>query len=96
MVAKGARSDHNLVHLLPVYKPLVQREPVVTVKKWTAETEEALKECFSTTLWEELCDPYEEDIDGLTHCITDYVNFCVKNTVPTKTVRCFLQQQALD
>ncbi|XP_013890172.1 uncharacterized protein LOC106537333 [Austrofundulus limnaeus] len=85
------RSDHNLVHLLPVYKPLVHREPAVirTVKKWSAETEEALKDCFSTTLWEEMCDSYGEDIDGLTHFITDYVNFCVENTVPTRTVRCF-------
>ena len=85
------RSDHNLVHLLPVYKPLVHREPTITrtVKKWTAESEEALKDCFSTTLWEEMCDPYAEDIDGLTHFITDYVNFCVENTVPTKTIRCF-------
>ncbi|XP_062863986.1 tyrosine-protein kinase receptor [Trichomycterus rosablanca] len=85
------RSDHNLVHLLPVYKPLVHREPAVTrtVKKWSKETEEALKDCFETTVWEELCDPNGEDIDSLTHCITDYVNFCVENTVPTKTVRCF-------
>ncbi|KAI4896395.1 hypothetical protein NFI96_003160 [Prochilodus magdalenae] len=84
-------SDHNLVHLLPLYKPLVHREPAITrtVKKWTAETEEALKDCFNTTLWEELCDLYGEDIDGLTHCRIDYVNSCVENTVPTKTVRCF-------
>ncbi|KAI4903434.1 hypothetical protein NFI96_017561, partial [Prochilodus magdalenae] len=85
------RSDHNLVHLLPVYKPLVHREPAVTctVKKWSKETEEALKDCFQTTVWEELSDPNGEDIDSLTHCITDYVNFCVENTVPTKTIRCF-------
>ncbi|XP_013889486.1 RNA-directed DNA polymerase from mobile element jockey, partial [Austrofundulus limnaeus] len=36
-----------------------------------------------------MCDSYGEDIDGLTHFITDYVNFCVENTVPTRTVRCF-------
>ena len=40
-------------------------------------------------MWEELCDPHGEDIDSLTHCITDYINFCVENTVPTRTVRCF-------
>ncbi|KAI4875879.1 hypothetical protein NFI96_009456 [Prochilodus magdalenae] len=85
------RSDHNLVHLLPVYKPLVHREPAVTrtVKKWSKETEEALKDCFESTVWEELSDPNGEDIDSLTNCITDYVNFCVENTVPTKIVRCF-------
>ncbi|KAK0145761.1 RNA-directed DNA polymerase from mobile element jockey [Merluccius polli] len=25
----------------------------------------------------------------MTHCITDYINFCVENTVPSKLVRCF-------
>ncbi|KAI3366225.1 hypothetical protein L3Q82_010061, partial [Scortum barcoo] len=30
-----------------------------------------------------------EDIDSLTHCLTDYINFCVENTVPTRTVRSF-------
>ncbi|KAI4898460.1 hypothetical protein NFI96_011945, partial [Prochilodus magdalenae] len=41
------------------------------------------------SVWEELSDPNEEDIDSLTHCITDYVDFCVENTVPTKTIQCF-------
>ena len=30
-----------------------------------------------------------EDIDSLTGCILDYINFCVNNTVLTRTVRCF-------
>ena len=85
------RSDHNLVRLLPVYKPLVHRQPVVTrtVKRWSEESVEALKDCFDTTVWEELSDSHGEDIDSLTDCITDYINFCVDNIVPTKTVRCF-------
>lgn len=40
-------------------------------------------------MWEELCNPHGEDIDSLTDCITDYIKFCVENTVPTRTVRCF-------
>lgn len=85
------RSDHNLVHLLHVYKPLVHRQPAVTrtVRRWSEETEEALRDCFETTVWEEHCDPHGEDINSLTDCITDYINFCVENTVPTRTVRCF-------
>ncbi|KAI3375899.1 hypothetical protein L3Q82_004163 [Scortum barcoo] len=35
------------------------------------------------------CDAHGEDIDSLTHCLTDYINFCVENTVPTRTVRSF-------
>ncbi|TWW61350.1 hypothetical protein D4764_05G0014400 [Takifugu flavidus] len=85
------RADHNLVHLQPVYKPLVQRQPAVTrtVKKWSEEAEEALKDCFNTTLWDVFSDAHGEDIDNLTSCITDYINFCVENTVPTRTVRSF-------
>ncbi|KAI3368241.1 hypothetical protein L3Q82_007961 [Scortum barcoo] len=31
-------------------------------------------------------DAHGEDIDSLTtHCLTDYINFCVENTVPTRT-----------
>ncbi|TWW65035.1 hypothetical protein D4764_22G0006820 [Takifugu flavidus] len=62
-------ADHNLVHLQPVYKPLVQRQPAVTrtVKKWSKEAEEALKD---TTLWDVFSDAHGEDIDNLTSCIT--------------------------
>lgn len=37
------RSDHSLVLLLPMYKPLVHRHPAVTrtVRRWSEETEEA-------------------------------------------------------
>ncbi|XP_049889973.1 uncharacterized protein LOC126383492 [Epinephelus moara] len=85
------RADHNLAHLLPVYRPLVQREPATTrtVKRWSEEAEEALKDCFETTVWEVLSDSHGEDIDSMTSCTTDYINFCVVSTVPTRTVRCF-------
>ncbi|KAI3362151.1 hypothetical protein L3Q82_012478 [Scortum barcoo] len=39
--------------------------------------------------WEVLCGPHEQDTDSLTDCITDYINFCVETTVPTRRVRCF-------
>ncbi|KAI3351282.1 hypothetical protein L3Q82_005618 [Scortum barcoo] len=75
-----------------------ERQPAVTctVKRWSEEAEEALKDCFNTTLWDVFSDTHGEDIDSLTHCLTDYINFCVENTVPTRTVLELLQQQALD
>ncbi|KAK7896418.1 hypothetical protein WMY93_021743 [Mugilogobius chulae] len=85
------RADHNIVHLRPVYQPIVHRQPVVSrvVKRWSPESEEALRDCFDTTVWTELCDPHGEDINAMTECITDYINFCFENTVPSRTVRCF-------
>lgn len=40
-------------------------------------------------MWEEFCDSHGEDIESLTNCITEYVNFCVENTIPTRTIRYF-------
>ncbi|XP_049911756.1 uncharacterized protein LOC126397200 [Epinephelus moara] len=49
----------------------------------------ALQGCFEVTDWNVLCEPHGEDIDGLTECITDYINFCVDGIVPARTVRCY-------
>ena len=57
-----------------------------TVRGWSEETEEALRDCFETTVWEELCDPHGEDIDSLTDCITDYINLCVSSTTSPGSV----------
>lgn len=81
------RSDHDLINLLPLYKPLVHRQPAVSYTKqiWSEESVETLKDCFDSTVWDVFC----EDIDNLTSCVTDYINFCVDSTIPTKTVRVF-------
>ena len=69
----------------------MKREPAQkkSVKEWTDEASERLRDCFQTTDWETLCSSHGEVINSLTHCITDYINFCVENTVPTRRVRCF-------
>ena len=85
------RSDHNLVRLTPCYVPLVKRLPVTTktVRTWSEDCYEALQGCFEVTDWDALCEPHGEDIDGLTECITDYINFCVDGIVPARTVCCY-------
>ena len=35
--------------------------------------------------WDVLLGPHGEDIEGLTHCLTDYLNFCVDVVAPAKT-----------
>lgn len=72
------RSDHNLIHLQPLYKPLVQRLPVTirTVRRWSREADEALQGCFESTDWDLLSDSHGEDLDDLTDCITGYINLC--------------------
>ena len=84
-------SDHNLVHLSPAYIPMVNKQPPTKkyVRSWSEETSIALRDCFDTTDWDVLCEPHGHDIDSLTTYITDYINFCVENTVPTRKVGCF-------
>ena len=84
------KSDHNLVSLQPKYIPKVRRQPSTTrsFRSWSSEAEEALRDCFELTDWSVLQDSYGEDIDGVTHCTTDYLNFCMARA-PTRTVRCF-------
>ena len=41
--------------------------------------------------WEAPCSPHREDINSLTDCITYYIDFCVENTVPSRKVQCFPQ-----
>ncbi len=36
-----------------------------------------------------LFDSFGEDIEGSTHCITDYLTFCMDAVVPVKTIHCF-------
>lgn len=47
------KSDHNLVLLLPNYKPWVVCRPVSTrtFRKWTPEARETLRACFDYTVW---------------------------------------------
>lgn len=85
------KSDHNLVFLQPKYTPKVRRQPTTThsFRNWSPEAEDALRDCFESTDWSVLQDSFGEDIEGATHCTTDYLNFCMDIVAPTKTVRCF-------
>jgi len=56
---------------------------------WSKESEEALKECFDTTAWDVFTETHREDINAITDCVTDSINFCVENFGPTRTVQCF-------
>ena len=45
-----------------------------TVKAWAEESEEAPRDCFDSTVWDQLCVPHGEDTDRLTGYIADYTN----------------------
>lgn len=36
-----------------------------------------------------MLDSFGDDIEGSTHCITNYLNFCLDAVIPVKPVKCF-------
>ena len=80
-------SDHCMLNCIPVYKQKLKRyrPHVMTVQKWSNENMDILKSCFECTDWDVLYDctaPIDTNVD----VFTSYVNFCVENVVPKKTV----------
>lgn len=53
---------------------------------WTEEAKEQMRDYLDTTDWDTLGSPNEGDIDSVTDCITDYINFCVESTIPSKSI----------
>lgn len=69
----------------------MRRQPITTqsVSKWSPEVEETIRDCFDTTAWSVLLESHGEDIEGVTQCLTEYMNFCMDTVVPVRTVSCF-------
>ena len=49
-----ANSDHDTVHLIPTYRPVLKRSKpeLKTVNVWSVDNVETLKGCFMCTDWE--------------------------------------------
>ena len=60
-----------------------------TVRVWTRETAEELKDCFGSTDWDLFVEANNNNIDKISEVVTDYINYCTENIVPTKRVKCF-------
>ena len=60
-----------------------------TLEPELCETHKSLQVCFEATHWDILWDPHGQDINTMTHCITEYINFCVDTIIASRTVKCF-------
>ena len=80
-------SDHNVVHLLPIYKSILRREKVLKrqVKVWTEDSTLALQGCFDCTDWSVLIEA-AASLDELTDAVCSYITFCVDSVIPSKDV----------
>lgn len=81
-------SDHNIVHMIPVYKTKLKRgkPEKKVIRTWTNESREQVKACFDWTNWEVF---QEGSLDEITTVINDYINFCVHLVVPTKEIKIY-------
>lgn len=64
------------------------QSPTTCNRKWSPGVEDGLRDCFKTIAWDVLLNPHDEDIEGMAHCLTDYLNFCVDVVSPAQAVRC--------
>ena len=84
------RSDHNLISLLPRYRPRVKREPPTTrvVQQWTADACDSLIGCMEITAWSVFTEQ-ETDINTIVDTVSSYVSWCVECIIPVKEVKVF-------
>lgn len=89
-LTKLGEADHDLVLLLPKYRPVVQREKprVITIKQWSDDALDQLQDCFDRTDWEMFVDT-ADDIHELTDTVSSYIKFCEDAIIPTKKVKCY-------
>ena len=78
-------SDHDMVHLVPVYKQKLKREKpqVKEVREWLNDSTEALRACFECTDWKTLTDASTIDM------ATEVVKFCEDMIIPKKNIKIF-------
>ena len=89
------QSDHNVVHLIPRYRFLVQKAPTLTIKEWSVDTVQNLKGSLDCTELDVFVDAYS-DINELNESLCGYVEFCVECTIPQKNCKNVPQLQTQD
>ncbi|PIK56465.1 hypothetical protein BSL78_06628 [Apostichopus japonicus] len=82
---KLGKADHNLVNLVPRYRPKIQREKprTIAVKQWNNASIDHLRAELDSTDWDIFVEA-SADVHELTQTISDYISFCVENTIPSK------------
>jgi hypothetical protein len=84
------QSDHETVHLVPAYKPVVQTNPVVKkiVKVWSDDNVQQLQGCYECTDWDMFIES-SNSVDEATDVISSYITFCEDTIIEKKEVKIF-------
>lgn len=86
-------SDHNIVYLVPSFKPVLKRQKPERrlVPVWSEEFIERLQDCYACTDWDVFKNSCES-VDELTETVSDYVTFCEGLIIQKKTISIFLNK----
>jgi hypothetical protein len=86
------KSDHNSILPILAYKQIFKQEAPVSIKKWSDEADAKLQDCFAITDWNR-CGDSSDGIEEYTTSVTGFINKCIKDVVPTATVRTYPNQK---
>ncbi|KAK0149801.1 ABC transporter G family member 23 [Merluccius polli] len=89
------KSDHASILLLPAYKQrLKQTAPTMrSIHRWSDQSDAELQDCFELVDWEVFWEA-TADIHEYTDTVMSFIQKCVEDIVPTKTVCVFPNQKA--
>jgi hypothetical protein len=77
------KSDHNIIHLIPSYKPKSLYNPKVIDKRvFSDDNCEILQGCFDCTDLDVLIDA-NDNINQQVEVLTGYINFCTDLCIPS-------------
>ena len=87
---KLGNADHNLVNMLPKYRPLVQRQKpkTIAIQEWNDDSLNQLQGSLECTDWDMFIEA-ASSLDELTDTISAYVNFCTDISIPVKHIKVF-------
>jgi hypothetical protein len=84
-------SDHNMIQLIPAYKPkLKQSQPRTVMKPIMNEASiDTLNACWYCTDWDLFVEDSQGDVNVLTNVVTAYIKFCCDSVLPMKSTKIF-------
>ena len=81
------RADHNIICLLPLYRQELKRHKPQrhSALQWTEDAITQLQGSLACTDW----NIFDGNLNDRASVITDYINFCISSTIPTKIMKIY-------
>jgi len=86
-------SDHFMIQMSPIYERKLKQTKPRTINKTLMDDDsiERLNSCFDSTDWDMFIADTNGDVNELVDVVSSYITFCSESTLPTKTVKVYIQ-----